>query len=140
MEQWEGAAYCVKCKCQVSFTGHVEVKNGRRFAKGNCPICDTKVTRILGKRDDVAPSQPDPEVPILDQRSGYGSPYENHRRIAALWSAYLGTEVRAHQIAWCMTLVKMSRSVSSPGNPDHYLDGKAYIDIAEQCYNEDPRV
>jgi hypothetical protein len=48
-EQYSGEAYCVKCKEKRSFDGHVEEKNGRRFAKGICPVCGTKVTRILGK-------------------------------------------------------------------------------------------
>ena len=32
-------AYCVKCKEKREFTGHVEETNGRRFAKGICPVC-----------------------------------------------------------------------------------------------------
>ena len=37
------------CKEKRNFTGHVEEKNSRRFAKGICPECGTKVARILGK-------------------------------------------------------------------------------------------
>jgi Zn finger protein HypA/HybF involved in hydrogenase expression len=48
-ESYTGEAYCVKCKEKREFTGHVEETNGRRFAKGICPTCGTKVTRILGK-------------------------------------------------------------------------------------------
>jgi len=48
-ESYTGEAYCVKCKAKREFTGHVEETNGRRFAKGICPECGTKVTRILGK-------------------------------------------------------------------------------------------
>ena len=48
-ESYTGEAYCVKCKEQREFTGNVEETNGRRFAKGICPVCGTKVTRILGK-------------------------------------------------------------------------------------------
>jgi len=48
-EEYTGEAYCVKCKEKREFTGHVEEKNSRRFAKGICPECGTKVTRILGK-------------------------------------------------------------------------------------------
>ena len=48
-ESYTGEAYCVKCKEKREFTGHVEETNGRRFAKGICPVCNTKVTRILGK-------------------------------------------------------------------------------------------
>ena len=48
-ESYSGEAYCVKCKEKRHFDGHVEETNGRRFAKGICPTCGTKVTRILGK-------------------------------------------------------------------------------------------
>ena len=48
-ESYTGEAYCVKCKEKREFTGNVEETNGRRFAKGICPVCGTKVTRILGK-------------------------------------------------------------------------------------------
>ena len=48
-ESYTGEAYCVKCKEKREFTGHVEETNGRRFAKGICPVCGTKMNRILGK-------------------------------------------------------------------------------------------
>jgi ssDNA-binding Zn-finger/Zn-ribbon topoisomerase 1 len=41
-------AYCVKCKQKREFHGHVEeTANGRRMAKGTCPVCGTKVNAIL---------------------------------------------------------------------------------------------
>ena len=49
MKPYVGEAYCVKCKDKVVFTGVREITNGREFAKGTCPHCGTKVTRILGK-------------------------------------------------------------------------------------------
>ncbi len=48
-ESYTGEAYCVKCKEKREFTGHVEEVNNRRMAKGICPVCGTKVARILGK-------------------------------------------------------------------------------------------
>lgn len=43
-------AYCVKCKAKREFEGEeVTLKNGRRAAKGTCPVCGTTVMRILGK-------------------------------------------------------------------------------------------
>jgi hypothetical protein len=48
-ESYTGEAYCVKCKAKREFTGEVHETNGRRMAKGICPTCGTKVTRILGK-------------------------------------------------------------------------------------------
>ncbi len=43
-------AYCVKCRQKREFEGHeVTLKNGRKAAQGTCPVCGTKVMRILGK-------------------------------------------------------------------------------------------
>jgi ssDNA-binding Zn-finger/Zn-ribbon topoisomerase 1 len=39
----------VKCKAKREFTGQVVVTNSRRMAKGPCPVCGTKMNRILGK-------------------------------------------------------------------------------------------
>jgi len=48
MAQYEG--YCVKCKAKRQFEGEeVTLKNGRRAAKGKCPVCGTTMMRILGK-------------------------------------------------------------------------------------------
>jgi hypothetical protein len=48
MAQYE--AYCVKCKAKREFEGEVvTLKNGRKAAKGKCPVCGTTVMRILGK-------------------------------------------------------------------------------------------
>jgi hypothetical protein len=48
-ESYTGDAYCVKCKEKRDFTGEVHETNGRRMAKGICPVCGTKLNRILGK-------------------------------------------------------------------------------------------
>jgi hypothetical protein len=44
-------AYCVKCKKKVEIENPREetLKNGVKAMKGNCPVCKTKVCRILGK-------------------------------------------------------------------------------------------
>ena len=49
-ETYKGNAYCVKCKEKRDFEGTVKVSDsGRRMAQGICPVCGTKVNRILGK-------------------------------------------------------------------------------------------
>jgi Domain of unknown function (DUF5679) len=46
----EYEAYCVKCRAKRKFEGEVvTLKNGRKAAQGKCPVCGTKVMRILGK-------------------------------------------------------------------------------------------
>ena len=51
-ETYSGEAYCVKCKEKREYDGIVHETNGRRMAKGKCPVCNTTVTRILGKKKD----------------------------------------------------------------------------------------
>ncbi|MDR0627766.1 MAG: DUF5679 domain-containing protein [Bifidobacteriaceae bacterium] len=48
-EIYTGEFYCVKCKQKREATGNVEITNSRRMAKGTCPVCGTRVNRILGK-------------------------------------------------------------------------------------------
>ncbi len=42
---------CMKCKKEVEIKNPKEVvmKNGMKAVKGECPVCGTKVFRILGK-------------------------------------------------------------------------------------------
>jgi len=48
-------AYCVKCKKKQEMTNEKEItmkgkgKSKRRAATGICPVCGTKMFRILGK-------------------------------------------------------------------------------------------
>ena len=50
MAQYEG--YCMKCREKRTFEGEiVTLKNGRPAAQGACPVCGTKLTRILSKAE-----------------------------------------------------------------------------------------
>jgi len=74
---------------------------------------------------------------ILDERGrDYGDPVLNHARIAALWSAFLGTELTAHDVSICMILTKISRLAASPGHTDSYVDIDGYARIAALCAKE----
>lgn len=47
-DEYEG--YCVKCRQKRTFQGEKKsLPNGRMAAQGECPVCGTKVTRMLGK-------------------------------------------------------------------------------------------
>jgi len=75
---------------------------------------------IVGNRDDT-----------------HGEPVENHQRIAALWSAYLGTDITAEEVAGAMVLVKLARTQSGGYDRDHYVDVAGYAEIADQCHGGD---
>ena len=49
--------YCMKCREKRQFEGQVvTLKNGRPAAQGTCPVCGTKLTKILGM--DAAKARP----------------------------------------------------------------------------------
>lgn len=71
---------------------------------------------------------------VIEQRGesygGESDGYENLRRIARLWSAYLDVQVTAHDVTWLMTLLKASRSRQDPDHVDNYTDAAGYVDLA----------
>lgn len=48
-DKYEGEFYCLKCKEKVKAVGEVSTTNGRRMARGVCPVCGGNMTRILPK-------------------------------------------------------------------------------------------
>ncbi len=53
-------------------------------------------------------------------------------RIAAMWSAILGTEVTAEQYAMCMIAVKLGRLVETPNHRDSWMDAAGYAALAAE--------
>ena len=68
-----------------------------------------------------------------DRHKDYGDKTENHKNISKLWSAYLGVPITAHDVAICMTLLKIARAKFGNPTPDTYIDGSAYMAIAGEC-------
>jgi hypothetical protein len=91
MSSTEDEAYCVKCK-EVWYIEdrRVEETNGRRFAKGTCPECGTKVTRILGKLTSVVHTMKETQVaPVLSNES---RPYSDWEGLPDGWTPQQGLE------------------------------------------------
>ncbi len=61
----------------------------------------------------------------------YGHPISQHKRIAELWSAYLGYPIQPNEVAICMALVKISRQAEDAAHLDNYEDAIAYLAIAK---------
>jgi hypothetical protein len=57
-------------------------------------------------------------------------------RTAALWSAYLEMPITDYQVAMCLALVKVARSMET-GKADNYIDGAAYFAISGQLHLEE---
>ncbi len=66
----------------------------------------------------------------------YGHPSDNMQRTAALWSAYLEMPITDYQVAMCMALVKIARSMETH-KTDTYIDLAAYVAIAGQLATEE---
>lgn len=52
----EVQAYCVKCreKRDIKDAKEVTMKNGRPALEGTCPVCGTKLFRMLSAKDAAA--------------------------------------------------------------------------------------
>jgi hypothetical protein len=61
-----------------------------------------------------------------DRASEYGHPLDDFSRAALIWTAILGTEVTAEQVALCMVGVKIAREVHRP-KADTIVDGIGYF-------------
>jgi hypothetical protein len=73
---------------------------------------------------------------IQDRGLDYGHPSDNMQRTARLWSAYLEMPITDYQVAMCMALVKIARSMETP-KTDTYVDLVGYAAIAGQLHTEE---
>jgi hypothetical protein len=65
-----------------------------------------------------------------DRQKDYGDKVDNHNNIARLWSAYLDTDIKAHDVAIMMALLKIARTKLGAVSKDTYIDMAAYSAIA----------
>ena len=73
---------------------------------------------------------------IEDRGMDYGHPSDNMQRTARLWSAYLEMPITDDQVAMCLALVKVARSMES-NKVDNFIDGAAYFAISGQLATEE---
>jgi hypothetical protein len=74
-----------------------------------------------------------------DRARDYGDAYENHSRIAMMWSAILKRDVSPSEVALCMIALKLSRLANQPEHLDSWVDvcgyaalGGEFCDDAEE--------
>lgn len=70
-----------------------------------------------------------------DRQTDYGDMAASFNRIAAFWSAYLGTEVGALDVAKMMILLKVSRAKHN-NHRDSYVDIVGYVECAAHLLQE----
>ena len=66
------------------------------------------------------------ECVLKDRNTKYGPPENVFADIAGLWSFYLGQEVKPHDVAMLMALLKIARLKSNPIHGDSWVDLAGY--------------
>jgi hypothetical protein len=61
-----------------------------------------------------------------DRNVEYGTPEDNFGRIAVMWGAYLNQDIRRHDVAAMMIMLKLARIGQSPHVMDHWVDIAGY--------------
>ncbi len=77
-----------------------------------------------------------------DRQRDYGHPFDNHERIAGMWSVVLGTKltspITAEEVALCMCALKIAREINTPKR-DNLVDLCGYAKCLEMIYAERER-
>jgi len=71
-----------------------------------------------------------------DRNEHYDTPSANFRRIADLWSIYLGTPIEPHDVAAMNVLQKVARLMHSPLHRDSWLDIAGYAACGYETLDE----
>lgn len=66
------------------------------------------------------------EIVCGERESQYGSPEDNFKMIADLWSAYMGIPVYPKDVSCMMMLLKIARIASGNAKMDNYIDIAGY--------------
>lgn len=77
------------------------------------------------------------ENDILKERESiYGDPVDMHERIAMIWSGILDKHISAHDVALCMTGLKLARAKNDPSHTDSLIDAKGYAEIGQMIQKQ----
>tara|TARA_S200002703_G_C3795496_1_gene245601 strand:+ start:1629 stop:1922 length:294 start_codon:yes stop_codon:yes gene_type:complete len=73
---------------------------------------------------------------VADRGDQYGSVAENFERTADIWSAILGTQVTAQQVALCLIGLKVARLTYDPDAVDGWIDVAGYAACGGEVSNQ----
>ncbi len=76
------------------------------------------------------------EIVHGERQQDYGDMAESFKRIAGLWSAYLGFHVDYLDVGKMMILLKVSRAKHN-NHRDSYVDIVGYVECIDKLLNED---
>jgi hypothetical protein len=69
-----------------------------------------------------------------DRQKTYSHPFNDFTRTAKIWSAILGCDVTAEQVALCMIGIKISRLCATPDHRDSLIDIAGYAGTIEMLW------
>ena len=78
------------------------------------------------------------EYVTKDRAATHGDMESNLTTISELWSVYLNANIKPHDVAVMMTLLKVARIKSNPRNPDHWIDCAGYSACGGELVAEKP--
>lgn len=80
------------------------------------------------------------ECVLKDRQSTHGKPEDSFGLIAKFWSSYTGHDIKPHDVAVMMGLLKIARIKHKPLNEDNWVDFAGYAacgsELAEQLQSE----
>ena len=76
-------------------------------------------------------------VTVADRGDQYGTVADNFERTANIWSAILGTQVTAQQVALCLIGLKVARLTYDPDSVDGWVDVAGYAACGGEVSNQD---
>jgi hypothetical protein len=80
------------------------------------------------KRDEILDTAK--HYVMVDRANTHGDAEANFGLIAAYWSAHLNKNIKPHDVAVMMTLLKLARMKSNPSHIDSPVDAAAYAALA----------
>lgn len=70
---------------------------------------------------------------VADRGEDYGSIWDNHERIAMIWSALIGIQIEPEHVAMMMAGVKLARLATTPDHQDSWVDLAGYAATGSEC-------
>lgn len=67
-----------------------------------------------------------------DRQADYGDAAASFALIAQLWTATLGHEILPHEVALCLTQLKIARIAHNPTIRDSWVDGIGYLALGAE--------
>ena len=80
------------------------------------------------------------EYVTRDRASTHGSAERNFELIGKYWSAHLGVDVSATDVAVMMTHLKLARIRSNPAHGDNWIDGAGYLACGGEIATQEAQI